>query len=85
MNKKYFNVIEKLNVKACLNNFNVQWEVINCMDPLKQKHALIPARQGNGAVQYDENTIMIMGGFGGKFFSDSWDFNPNQNTLKPSV
>ena len=28
---------------------------------------------------------MIMGGFGGKFFSDSWDFNANENTLKTSA
>ena len=83
-NKKYFNYIERLNVKASLNNFNVAWEVINCTDPAKTKAVSIPPRQGNGACQQDDNTIVILGGFGGKFFSDCWDFNPNQNTLKPS-
>ena len=81
-NKKYFNYIERLNVKASLNNFNVQWEVINCTDPSKSRPVSIPPRQGNGACQRDRDTIVILGGFGGRFFSDSWDFNPNTNVLK---
>jgi SET domain-containing protein len=41
---------------------------------------LIP-RQGLGASQFTSDSIMIVGGFGGKYFDESLIFNTDSNTV----
>ena len=78
--KKYFSSIERLNVRNTINNFNEQWQDVH----LKTNAGIameIPARQGNGSTQCNADSIIILGGFGGKFFKDSWVINTNTNVV----
>jgi len=45
---------------------------------------MITARQGLGASQFTANSIMIVGGFGGKYCDDSLIFDADNNTVKPT-
>ena len=74
--KRYISSIERLNVKQCLNNLNALWEEIEVRNEYNAV-APIHARQGLGAAQQDGNTIIIMGGFGGKYFNESLALNVN--------
>ena len=60
------------------------WTEIQITDPSGYPFQLI-ARQGLGASQFSADGIMIVGGFGGKYFDESLIFNPNQNTIQPST
>lgn len=78
--KKYFSSIERINMQTAVNNVNAPWEVIHCKNTMGVE-AAIPARQGVGTAQFASNQIMIMGGFGGKYFRDCWILNTNTNVL----
>lgn len=72
--KRYISSIERLNVKQCLNNLNTLWSEFVVKNELKAP-VPIHARQGLGAAQLDGETILIMGGFGGKYFNESLALN----------
>jgi hypothetical protein len=52
-------------------------------DPKGNPYQLI-ARQGLGAAQFSAEGIMIIGGFGGKYFDESLILDPNNNTVMPT-
>ena len=74
MTKRYISSIERLNVQQCLNNLNSLWQEVEVRNEF---NALSPiqARQGLGAAQFSGDTILIMGGFGGKYFNESLSLN----------
>ena len=63
-NRKYINSIEKYETKD-----RNKWTLIYISS------RVMPERQGAGVVQKDLNTILIFGGFSGKFLSDCYLFN----------
>lgn len=73
--KKYFNSIERVNMQSALNNLNARWDVIQVSGGQMQD------RQGVGTAQIDPHNIMILGGFGGKYFRDSWFLDTRTNKL----
>ena len=77
--RRYMSTVERVNVKQSIQNLNTQWEVIDVKD-VGGNPSAVAARQGLGAAQYDGESIMIMGGFGGKYFSESLSLNCNTNT-----
>lgn len=79
--KKYFSSIERVNVRKSLQNLVVPWEEIQVTNP-SGAAAVLPPRQGLGTVQSDSDSIMIIGGFGGRFFTDSWVLNTKTNVLQ---
>ena len=79
--KRYSNSIERLEISLCLRNMTRQWTEIQLRDP-KGNPFMMTARQGLGASQFTSDTIMIVGGFGGKYFDESLKFNPNNNTVQ---
>merc|ERR1711920_1124309 len=83
--RRYMSTVERLNVKHSIQNLNTQWEIIEVKDAANSASP-IAARQGLGAAQYDGDNIIIMGGFGGKYFSESLNLNvsTNQVTKTPS-
>ena len=72
--KRYINSIERLNVKQCLNNLNTMWAEFVVRNE-NNAPAPIQPRQGLGAAQLNGDTIVIMGGFGGKYFNESLALN----------
>ena len=68
--RKYINSIEFYD-----NDKKTNWRLIE----LSPK--LFPERQGCGVHQKDESTIIIFGGFNGRFLKDSYLFNVNSNKL----
>ena len=72
--RRYMSVIERLNVKHSIQNLKTQWELLEIRDQAGNQNP-IQARQGLGAAQYDGETIMILGGFGGKYFQESLSLN----------
>lgn len=81
--KRYSNSIERLEISLCLKNMARQWTEIVLTDSKGNPFQLI-ARQGLGASQFAIDGIMIVGGFGGKYFDESLVFNPNNNTINPT-
>ena len=79
--RRYMSTVERVNVKQSIQNLNTQWEVIEIKDQ-GGNNSQIAARQGLGAAQYDGESIMIMGGFGGKYFSESLALNCNTNVAQ---
>merc|ERR1712228_1007756 len=63
-----------------MGNLNTQWEIIEVKDAANSASP-IAARQGLGAAQYDGDNIIIMGGFGGKYFSESLNLNVSTNQV----
>jgi hypothetical protein len=74
VSKRYIASIERLNVKQCLNNLNTHWGEVEVKNELNALQP-IQARQGLGAAQLNGETIVIMGGFGGKYFNESLALN----------
>ena len=74
LTKRYIATIERLNVKQCLNNLNSLWQEVEVRNEFNAI-APIQARQGLGAAQLTGDTILIMGGFGGKYFNESLALN----------
>ena len=74
VSKRYIASIERLNVKQCLNNLNALWQEVNVRNEYNAPQP-IHARQGLGAAQLNGDTIIIMGGFGGKYFNESLALN----------
>lgn len=72
--KRYISSIERLNVRQCLNNLNTLWAEFVVRNELNAPSP-ISARQGLGAAQLNGDTIIIMGGFGGKYFNESLSVN----------
>ena len=70
VSKRYIASIERLNVKQCLNNLNALWQEVSVRNEYNAPQP-IHARQGLGAAQLNGDTIIIMGGFGGKYFNES--------------
>ena len=68
--KRYSSSIERLNVKQFLGNSNSSWNMVNVVNEANVAAPIAP-RQGLGAAQLDTETILIMGGFGGKYFNES--------------
>ena len=78
--RRYMSTVERVNVKHAIQNLNTAWEVIEVKDPQGNANC-IAARQGLGAAQYDGDNIMIMGGFGGKYFSESLNLCVSTNQV----
>ena len=78
--RRYMSTVERVNVKHAIQNLNTMWEVIEVRDIGGQPNP-IAARQGLGAAQFDGDTIMIMGGFGGKYFSESLNLCVSTNQV----
>ena len=74
VSKRYISSIERINVKQCLNNLNTNWVEVDVRNELGIVQPIQP-RQGLGAAQFNGETIIIMGGFGGKYFSESVSLN----------
>ena len=74
LTKRYIASIERLNVKQCLNNLNSLWQEVEVRNEFNALQP-IQARQGLGAAQLNGDTILIMGGFGGKYFNESLSLN----------
>ena len=68
--RKYINQIEFYD-----HSKKTSWNIVD----LNLK--MFPERQGCGAIQRDDQNILIFGGFSGKFLKDSFLFNVNSNVL----
>jgi len=79
--KRYINSIERLNVKQCLNNLNTSWTEVVVRNEANAPAPIQP-RQGLGAAQLNGETIVIMGGFGGKYFNESLALNVATSVCK---
>lgn len=86
--KRYSSSIERLEIGLCLRNMAQaqarQWKEIQLTDQTGKPFSLIP-RQGLGASQFTADGIMIVGGFGGKYFEESFIFDPNTDKIKPTA
>ena len=80
LNKKYLNTIERLNVKNCIKGQRSNWECVNVQMQANPAMQLTP-RQGLGVCQVSEKSILIIGGFGGKYTNDSFEFNVFNGTI----
>ena len=63
--KKYINSIESFT-----HGVSKQWELINL------NKVDFPQRQGSGVCQYDASSILVLGGFAGKFIKYGVNFKP---------
>ena len=81
--KKYSNSIERLEIGLFMKSIMRTWKEIQLKDIQGNPFQLI-ARQGLGASQFANDSIMILGGFGGKYFDESLILDPNTDIVMPT-
>ena len=72
--KKYINTIE-----VFTHGVSRSWETI------KLDKAAFPPRQGSGVAQFNENSILVLGGFAGKFLKYSQTFDVRTQRLENKI
>lgn len=74
--KRYISDIERIDISQCIQGLRTNWSKVNLQPGIK-----IAERQGLGAAQLDNEGIMIVGGFGGKFLNESLYLHVGQNKI----